>query len=81
MNVSVLADILILFGTGVSLQYFLSLDENIAPNPRGTYLSVSFGWGYVSSRVRLCTANGAVVRQSGRRYGCLGRRWYLWWTY
>lgn len=38
-------DILILFGTGVSLQYFLSLDENIAPNPRGTYLSVSFGWG------------------------------------
>lgn len=37
--------ILIIFGTGVSLQYFLSLDENIAPNPRGTYLSVSFGWG------------------------------------
>jgi len=37
--------LLILFGTGVSLQYFLSLDEGVAPNPRGTYLSVSFGWG------------------------------------
>lgn len=37
--------ILIIFGTGVSLQYFLSLDTDIASSPRGTYLSVSFGWG------------------------------------
>lgn len=37
--------LLIMFGTGVSLQYFLSLDPNVVSSPRGTYLSVSFGWG------------------------------------
>ncbi|KAK9898544.1 aquaporin [Cystobasidium minutum MCA 4210] len=37
--------LLVMFGTGVSLQYFLSLDPNVVSSPRGTYLSVSFGWG------------------------------------
>lgn len=37
--------LLVMFGTGVSLQYFLSLDPNVVDSPRGTYLSVSFGWG------------------------------------
>jgi len=36
---------LIIFGTGVSLQYFLSTSTDVADSPRGTYLSVSFTWG------------------------------------
>jgi hypothetical protein len=37
--------LLILFGTGVSLQVFLSSDPNVVSSQRGQYLSISFGWG------------------------------------
>lgn len=37
--------ILLLFGTGVALQYFLTLDPNVASSTYGTYTNVSLGWG------------------------------------
>ncbi|CCL98851.1 uncharacterized protein FIBRA_00857 [Fibroporia radiculosa] len=36
--------ILIFFGTGVDCQVVLSANTNVAPTPKGDYLSISFGW-------------------------------------
>lgn len=36
--------ILIIFGNGVNCQVVLSANPNVAPSPRGDYLSISVGW-------------------------------------
>ncbi|KAG6891530.1 hypothetical protein C0992_005065 [Termitomyces sp. T32_za158] len=36
--------ILIIFGSGVNCQVALSSDPNVASSPKGSFLSVSFGW-------------------------------------
>ncbi|KAF8887185.1 aquaporin [Infundibulicybe gibba] len=37
--------ILIIFGTGVVCQVVLSSSTDVAPSPKGEYLSISLGWG------------------------------------
>lgn len=59
-------------GTAVDLQYFTSLSTAVVSSPRGTYLSVSFGW--VRARSFFLTRSGHR-RMYGRLYSRRHQRW------
>ncbi|KIO29675.1 hypothetical protein M407DRAFT_70284, partial [Tulasnella calospora MUT 4182] len=50
--------ILVLLGTAVDCQVVLSTNPQVASSPKGSYLSISFGWG-------IATALGVWISMSG----------------